>query len=83
MLKEVKDHLDVLKEMEGIIPPAEMQARKRALWAAMPPAPEAFAVAVAAGGGKRKKATSPKKLPAKAAASAADDGSEVDSVMNV
>ena len=85
MLKEVKDHLDVLKEMEGIIPPAEMQARKRALWAAMPPAPEPFAVA--AGGGKRKKAaaasSSPKKPAAKAAAAAADDESEGDSVMHV
>ena len=39
MLKEVKDHLDVIKELEGIMPAAEAEQRKRALYAAMPPPP--------------------------------------------
>ena len=39
MLKEVKDHLDVIKDLEGIMPAAEAEQRKRALYAAMPPPP--------------------------------------------
>jgi len=83
MLKEVKDHLDVLKELEKVVPPAEMEKRKKALWAAMPPTPGPFLAA--GGGGKRNKAAaaaSPsKKKPAAKAAD--DDESDLDSVMDI
>lgn len=52
MLKEVKDHTELLKEFEGVIPEEELAKRKRALYAALPPVP------LPAAGGKmqRKKA---------------------------
>jgi hypothetical protein len=39
MLQEVRDHLDLLKEFEGLIPAEEYARRKRELFLAMPPAP--------------------------------------------
>jgi len=39
MLKEVRLHLDLLKEFEGLIPEADLQARKRRLFLALPQAP--------------------------------------------
>lgn len=39
MLKEVKDHVELLKDFEGIIPAEELAKRKRALYAALPPVP--------------------------------------------
>ncbi|EED93904.1 predicted protein [Thalassiosira pseudonana CCMP1335] len=42
MLKEVKDHTELLKEFEGIISDEELQNRKRALYEALPPVPPPF-----------------------------------------
>lgn len=39
VLKEVRDHLDLLKEFEGVIPEDELNKRKRELFAALPAAP--------------------------------------------
>ena len=39
MLKEVRLHLDLLKDFEGLIPEADLQARKRQLFLALPQAP--------------------------------------------
>jgi hypothetical protein len=39
MLKEVRLHMDLLKDFEGVIPQAELDARKRQLYLAMPDAP--------------------------------------------
>lgn len=39
ILKEVKDHTELLREFEGVIPDDELAARKRALYAALPPVP--------------------------------------------
>jgi hypothetical protein len=39
LLREVKDHLEILKEFEGIVPADELAQRKRALFLALPPAP--------------------------------------------
>jgi hypothetical protein len=39
MLKEVRLHMDLLKDFEGIIPATEIEARKRQLFSAMPDAP--------------------------------------------
>lgn len=39
ILQEVRDHLDILKEFEGIISEEEMVKRKRELFVALPPAP--------------------------------------------
>ena len=36
LLKEIKDHLDILKEMKGIIPDKDLNARKKALFARLP-----------------------------------------------
>ena len=90
MLKEVKDHMDVIKQLEGIIPPAEAQQRKRALYAAMPPPPGPYKKA------RRNSSTvpvplaaaSPKKAAAKsaaaaAAAAAASDGEDSEEVMHI
>lgn len=52
MLKEVKDHTELLKEFEGIIPDEELVLRKRALYAALPPVPAPFGTA---GGAKKQK----------------------------
>lgn len=38
-LKEVREHLDILKEFEGMISAEEMAKRKRDLFMALPPAP--------------------------------------------
>mmetsp|Transcript_13804 Transcript_13804/g.32106 ORF Transcript_13804/g.32106 Transcript_13804/m.32106 type:complete len:310 (+) Transcript_13804:80-1009(+) len=38
-LKEVREHLDLLKEFEGVIPQEELVKRKRELFLALPPAP--------------------------------------------
>jgi len=40
LLKEVRDHLDLLKEFEGVVPKEELESRKRELFAALPPAPK-------------------------------------------
>ncbi|CAB9524464.1 expressed unknown protein [Seminavis robusta] len=42
VLKEVRDHLDLLKEFEGVIPEEDIQSRKRELFDALPPAPPPF-----------------------------------------
>lgn len=39
ILNEVRDHLELLKEFEGIIPDEEINRRKRQLFEALPPAP--------------------------------------------
>jgi hypothetical protein len=39
VLKEVREHLELLKEFEGIIPAQDIVKRKRELFLAMPPAP--------------------------------------------
>mmetsp|Transcript_609 Transcript_609/g.1253 ORF Transcript_609/g.1253 Transcript_609/m.1253 type:complete len:416 (-) Transcript_609:119-1366(-) len=39
LLKEVKDHTELLKEFEGIIPQDELIQRKKALYLALPPVP--------------------------------------------
>lgn len=39
MLKEVKDHTELLRDFEGVIPDEELLQRKRALYAALPPIP--------------------------------------------
>jgi len=39
MLQEIRLHMDLLKDFEGIIPESELQARKRRLFSAMPDAP--------------------------------------------
>lgn len=55
MLKEVKDHTELLKEFEGVIPEEELAERKRALYAALPPVPPPV------GGGRRAKQQNKKK----------------------
>jgi len=59
LLQEVKDHTELLKEFEGIIPDEELAKRKRALCAALPPgnmSPEILAMLLTpAGGGKKQK----------------------------
>jgi len=42
IVKEVTDHLDILKQFEGVIPTDELNRRKRDLYLAMPPAPPHF-----------------------------------------
>lgn len=42
MLKEVKEHTELLKEFEGVIPDEDLVKRKRALYAALPPVPSPF-----------------------------------------
>jgi len=54
MLKEVKDHTELLKEFEGIVSEEELAQRKRALYAALPPVPPPFNPAVNSTGGGRK-----------------------------
>jgi hypothetical protein len=39
MLNEVREHMELLKEFEGIIPDEELVKRKQELFLAMPPAP--------------------------------------------
>ena len=39
ILTEVREHLDLLKEFEGVIPQEELNQRKRELFMALPPAP--------------------------------------------
>merc|ERR1719223_218929 len=55
MLKEVKDHTELLKDFEGVIPDEEIAERKRALYAALPPVPPP------AGGVRRPKQQNKKK----------------------
>lgn len=39
LLSEVREHLDLLKEFEGVIPQEDLNERKRELFLALPPAP--------------------------------------------
>lgn len=39
LLKEVKDHMDLLKSFEDVVPNDELKKRKRALYDALPPVP--------------------------------------------
>ena len=74
MLKEVKDHLDVIQQLEGIMPAAEAEQRKRALYAAMPPPPGPFKrarTAIATAPVPAAVASPPKKKKKKAASAAA------------
>lgn len=71
MLKEVKDHMDVIKQLEGIMPPAEAQQRKRALYAAMPPPPGPYKKA------RRNNSTVPVPL------AAASDGEDSEEAMHI
>lgn len=81
MIKEVKDHTELLKEFEGVIPDEELAKRKRALYAALPPAPPPVSGAgsvadESAGGTKQKKKAKVAKAataPAKAAAVAMEE----------
>jgi hypothetical protein len=43
LLAEVREHLDILKEFEGVIDDTEIARRKRALFASLPSAPAPFA----------------------------------------
>lgn len=42
VLKEVREHLELLKEFEGVISEEELNKRKRDLFMALPPAPPAI-----------------------------------------
>jgi hypothetical protein len=53
MLKEVKDHTELLESFRGVIPDEELNERKRALYAALPPVPTP--AAAAKGGGDIRK----------------------------
>lgn len=53
MLKEVKDHIELLESFKGVIPDEELNERKRALYAALPPVPTP--AAAAKGGGDIRK----------------------------
>lgn len=60
MLKEVKDHTDLLVHFEGVIPEEQIVKRKRELWLALPPAPppmklSAAMASIGAEAGKRKR----------------------------
>ena len=44
MLQEVREHLELLKEFEGVVSEEEIAKRKRELFAALPPAPSAVMV---------------------------------------
>lgn len=50
ILKEIKDHTELLREFVGVVPDDELAERKRALYAALPPVPPST-------GKKRKKIT--------------------------
>ena len=50
ILKEIKDHTELLREFVGVVPDDELAERKRALYAALPPVPPSA-------GKKRKKIT--------------------------
>lgn len=39
LLKEIKDHTELLKEFVGVIPDDELAERKRVLYASLPPVP--------------------------------------------
>lgn len=39
LLKEIKDHTELLKEFVGVIPDDELNERKRVLYASLPPVP--------------------------------------------
>lgn len=43
VLSEVREHLELLKEFEGVVPEEELKKRKRDLFMALPPAPPPFA----------------------------------------
>jgi len=49
LLKEVRDHLDLLKEFEGSISEEDLAKRKRELFLALPPAPPPAVGGVAVG----------------------------------
>jgi hypothetical protein len=61
VLQEVRAHLDLLKEFEGIIPAEELNSRKRQLYLALPPAPPPH---VASNGGGSSPVSSPKRARA-------------------
>jgi transposase-like protein len=42
VLNEVREHLELLKEFEGVVPEEELKKRKRALFLALPDAPPPF-----------------------------------------
>ena len=50
VLKEVKDHIDLLKQFEGVVPDEELSKRKQALYLALPPVPPPASGSFTAGG---------------------------------
>jgi hypothetical protein len=55
MLNEVRDHLELLKEFEGVIPADELAKRKRELFMALPPAPPLGAAATGSMSSKKQR----------------------------
>jgi len=51
LLQEVREHLDLLKEFEGVIAPEELNKRKRELFLALPSAPPPAKLRKSMGGG--------------------------------
>ena len=73
MLREVRDHLEILKEFEGIIPLDELNRRKRQLFLSLPSAPPTTGTATAMAssvGAKQKRQTPPPTASVKAEAKA-------------
>lgn len=80
LLKEVKDHTELLKEFEGVIPAEELAKRKRELYAALPPVPSPvpgggpLTVDTPGKGNKKKKAKTESHAAAPALADVDDTG---------
>jgi hypothetical protein len=70
LLKEVKDHTELLREFVGVVPDDELAERKRALYAALPPLPPPD-------GKKQKKAKTTSAAVAKTSSMDAEDLDEI------
>lgn len=46
ILLEVREHLDLLKEFEGVVPQEELNQRKRELFVALPPVPPPYRTSI-------------------------------------
>ena len=57
LLKEVRDHLEILKEFEGIVPTEELERRKKELFLSLPPTPTTMSVGAAMPGLMKKRTT--------------------------
>lgn len=76
ILTEVREHLDLLKEFEGIISDEDLAQRKRDLFRALPPAPPP-AKDGGGGGNKRARLSEADNTTNSAAVPAADEASMV------